>query len=212
MTDIDPSKISAIRATGETDRSDDFKAKRGELIEAIDGMFDIDLGKRQLKYGSALLGVVGTSRDTVDDPFGGPSIMQEGVKRTPGLYKGQDDKTGEDVIVIKRPGKNFIEVRRNKTLMAVTLPEDVKGIWDETPTGATSREKLVSVREFVEDQGSTEFSVTASGDVYKTEVGVGRNGGTRSSYIPPQGAEKIQEGIDLANRITEHEFFTESGS
>lgn len=199
----------------EKDRSPEFRHARAKMIETVDTMFTEleearDSGDRQFKFGSAVFNMLGIERTTVQNPFGGPSLLSEKPRVTPGLYVGHDNSDGHDVIFIRRPDLSTIEIRRDALLLGVILPADPAGAWEPAPRNVSNLAPLVSITEKQEDGSSAGYSITASGSVWQQSIEPGRNGMNRSSPIGLTDFESLSSAQSMLDQAYQDFFIDHS--
>jgi len=216
MTNPDAYKFNQMMAgVGEKDRSPEFKIARAKIIDTVDDMFlqleeAKNSGDRPFKFGSAGFGMLGIERSTVQNPFGGVSLLSEKTKATPGLYVGHDKTDGQDVIFLRRPDKTTVEIRRDALLTGVILPADPASSWDPAPRTVSNLQNLVSITESQEDGGSHGYSVTASGAIYQATKEPGRNGMNSTGPIGPTDIEAVASAQALFDQARQDFFLDRS--
>ncbi len=118
---------NGMRAEGEQDRPEEYKAARDNLVISVRGLLDeverlqadgLPLGEFGLIYDTP-----GISRIVLEDPFAKVStgIMAERTKPT-GAYLYHDSKTGQRSLVVVRPDK-VLEILDNPMEQQVAGPE-----------------------------------------------------------------------------------------
>ncbi len=212
MTQENPDRSSmSLKEITEADRTPEFIEARAQILQQVDGMFaSLEDAKnrqdRQFKFGGAVFGMLGVQRVIVPGVDSRFNHMIEYSKNAVGLFVAPDNQNGHDVIVLNRPDKSRVEIRRDPLLSSVILPEDPATPWETRPKGVNSHEILVSINETQEDGGSVGYDVTASGVVVLRRRDQTNDGMNYSRNISPHDAESVRAAMLLLN-AAEQDFF-----
>lgn len=209
-----PTNHNQMRSMTESDRSAEFISARAEMIIKVDDMFaSLEKARNELnrpfKFGGAVFGIVGIERSSIPNPFDGFSLMTEQIRSSIGLYVGHDEPTGHDVILLNRPDKSSVEIRRDAILESVILPESLSEAWAPRPQGVNSVEPLVSFMETQEDGGSLGYTVTAGGGVIREQKVIGTRILSSMRPIAPNDAESIHSALMILD-LAQQDFFIDN--